>query len=165
MSEVQNNFQKSTTEDEARYLLFRVGEEVYGTPLLGVREVVEPQVCKKIPNTVPYFKGLINIRGEIVGVIDLRTRFQQTVDDEGTALIVFDTEAGAVGALVDQVDSVMSIKENIIDRNPNISSAVPMEFLIGIAKLDEQLVSLIDLNKTLGNEELSQLRGSKMSAA
>lgn len=150
---------------EARYLLFKVGEEVYGTPLLGVREVVEPQPCKKMPNTVNYFKGLINIRGEIVGVIDLRTRFNQSDDVEGKALIVFDTEAGAVGALVDQVDSVLAIAENVIEKNPNVGSVVPIEYVVGIAKLNEMLVSLIDLNKTLGMEELSQLRNTKLNAA
>ncbi|MFK8136967.1 MAG: chemotaxis protein CheW [Bdellovibrionales bacterium] len=155
----------SVAGTDARYLLFRVGEELYGTPLLGVREVVEPQACKKMPNTVPYFKGLINIRGEIVGVIDLRIRFSQSAEDEGAALIVFDTDAGAVGALVDQVDSVLAITEDIIDKNPNVGSMVPVEFLVGIAKLEDKLVSLVDLNKTLGNEELSQLRTTKLSAS
>lgn len=153
------------TGAEARYLLFKVGDEVYGTPLLGVREVVEPQACKKMPNTVKYFKGLINIRGEIVGVIDLRTRFSQDDSDAGKALIVFDTEAGAVGALVDQVDSVIAIQENVIEKNPNVGSVVPIDYVVGIAKLNDMLVSLIDLNKTLGNEELSQLRNTKLSAA
>lgn len=153
------------TGAEARYLLFKVGDEVYGTPLLGVREVVEPQPTKKMPNTVKYFKGLINIRGEIVGVIDLRSRFSQPDDVEGKALIVFDTDAGAVGALVDQVDSVLAIPENVIESNPNVGSVVPIDYVVGIAKLNEMLVSLIDLNKTLGNEELSQLRSTKLSAA
>ena len=153
------------TGAEARYLLFKVGDEVYGTPLLGVREVVEPQPCKKMPNTVKHFKGLINIRGEIVGVIDLRTRFIQPDEREGKALIVFDTEAGAVGALVDQVDSVIAIPDEVIDRNPNVGSMVPIEYVVGIAKLEELLVSLIDLNKTLGTEELSQLRSTKLTAA
>ena len=118
-----------------------------------------------MPNTVKYFKGLINIRGEIVGVIDLRTRFSQDDSDAGKALIVFDTEAGAVGALVDQVDSVIAIQENVIEKNPNVGSVVPIDYVVGIAKLNDMLVSLIDLNKTLGNEELSQLRNTKLSAA
>ncbi len=153
------------TEDADRYLLFSVGDELYGTPLLGVREVVEPQTAKPIPNTVKFFTGVINIRGQIVGVIDLRIRFGVAPDEEGgRAMIVFDTENGPIAALVDQVESVVNIPDDLINRRPNLKTEVSTEFLIGIGQYSERLVTLIDLNKTLSAEDLAFLRASKLTA-
>lgn len=144
-----------TSEDEIRYLLFRLGGELYGTPLLGIREVVEPQDPKPVPNTVPYFSGVINIRGQVVGVLDLRQRFQHACDKHsGMALMVFDTEAGPLGALVDRIEAVVPIPDTNIEKKPNVRTTVPLEFLIGIGNQEGKLVTLVDLNRILGREEL-----------
>jgi purine-binding chemotaxis protein CheW len=152
----QKQFDPSLEAD--RYLIFRLGHELYGTPLLGVREVVENQPAKSVPNTVPHFKGVINIRGQIVGVIDLRMRFDHpAAETPNTALMVFETNSGPMAALVDKVESVVKIEEQYIVRRPNVRSMRSLEFLIGIAQDDGRLVTLVDLNKTLGNEELKAL--------
>ncbi len=141
--------------EENRYLLFSLGKEMFGTPLLGVREVVEPLTPKPVPNTRPFFTGVINIRGEIVGVMDLRARFQQIHKGEaGQAMMVFETATGTEAALVDKIEAVAKISVKNIERQPNIKSSVPAEYLLGIAKEGERLVTLLDLKKVLEEQEV-----------
>jgi purine-binding chemotaxis protein CheW len=142
-------------DDDARYLLFKVGGELYGTPLLGVREVVEPQEAKPLPNTAPFFSGVINLRGQVVGVVDLRKRFECEVKKHpGMALMVFDTDSGPLAALVDEIECVVQIPPAHIESKPAVRSHVGLDYLLGVGNHDGRLVSLIDLNRVLGNEEL-----------
>lgn len=151
-------------ENKDKYLLFRVGDELFGVPLMGVREVVEPQKIKPIPNTVEHFSGVINIRGEIVGVIDLRIRFNQPLEDNPLmAMIIFESAVGPMGAIVDEVDSVAVITDDMIDINPNVSSDFSLEFLIGIGKIKEKLITIVNLNEVLGAETLNSLRRTKLN--
>lgn len=151
--------------EEVRYLLFRLGGELYGTPLLGVREVVEPQPCKPVPNTAPHFKGVINVRGRIVGLADLRIRFgYEPVASPQLALLLFETESGPIAAVVDAVETVLRIDEKDIETRPNIRAQVPTEFLIGIANLQGRLVTLIDLGRSLVAEDIVAIRQSKLVA-
>ncbi|MEN9845367.1 MAG: hypothetical protein RIS36_514 [Pseudomonadota bacterium] len=142
-------------DDDARFLLFRIGGQLYGTPLLGIREVVEPQEPKPIPNTVSFFSGVINLRGQVVGVIDLRKRFGcEALPVPRRALMVFATESGPLGALVDEIESVVKIPAAKIESKAVIRTQVPADYFIGIGNQDGRLISLIDLNKVLGTEEL-----------
>ena len=146
-------------EEEDRYLLFKLGSELYGSPLLGIREVVEPQETKSIPNTSKFFVGVINIRGKIVGVVDLRVRLNlEEKSSREMALLVFDTEAGPMAGLVDKVEAVVRIANSEIEKKPSVKSTVPLNFMIGIAKEHERLVTLLDLNRMLGNDDLVQLK-------
>ncbi len=154
---MHNEIQEDTGEEQ-KYILFRLGEELYGTPLLDVREVVEPIEPKPIPNTVRWFRGVINIRGEIVGVVDLRARFGQSTElTAGRALMIFSTAVGPLAGLVDKVDSVARIPESDIERHPNVMSVVGQQYLLGIGKLTDRLVTLIDLARVLGEEDLRQI--------
>ncbi len=142
-------------QEENRYLIFSLGREMFGTPLLGVREVVEPLPPKPVPNTRPFFTGVINIRGEIVGVMDLRARFQQNQKTEpGQAMMVFETLTGTEAALVDKIEAVAKIPERNIERQPNVKSNIPADYLLGVAKEGERLVTLIDLRKVLEEQEV-----------
>jgi len=150
---------RNLPEDDTRFLLFRVGGELYGTPLLGVREVVEPQQPKPIPNTVPFFSGVINLRGQVVGVVDLRKRFGcEATQHPRMALMVFATDSGPLGALVDEIECVTKIPDSNIESEAIVRTHVPADYLIGIGNQDGRLISLIDLNKILGTEELKSTR-------
>lgn len=140
---------------ENRYLLFEVGKELYGTPLLDVREVVEYQEPKFMPNMVSHFVGVINIRGSIVGVIDLRKRFGEKTDGNAkTAMLVSDTPQGTIAAIVDRVDSVISIEQSMIDEKPPVITSVKQEYLTGVAKAKDRLVTIVELQRILGDENL-----------
>lgn len=141
---------------KSRYLLFKVGKEVFGTPLLQVREIVKPQPLKLVPNTVDHFKGIINLRGEVVGVIDLGEKFgiephPSSIDQ---ALIVFDTKMGPLATVVDYIESVSHIPDQDIETDPAIYSHVPLDYLIGVGKMDGQLIYLVTLQSVLRDEEL-----------
>ena len=88
------------------------------------------------------------MRGEIVGVLDLRLRFKRQVDESPTnAFVVFETEIGPIAGIVDKIESVVNLPPSEIEENPNISTSVPRDFLIGVGKIKENLVTLIDLAK------------------
>ena len=145
-------------DDDARYLLFRVGGQLYGTPLLGIREVVEPQETKPLPNTVSFFSGVINVRGQVIGVVDLRKRFGcEATKHQRMALMVFDTESGSLAALVDEIECVVQIPPAQIEAKPVVRSHVSVDYLLGIGNQDGRLISLIDLNRVLGSEELKSV--------
>jgi purine-binding chemotaxis protein CheW len=149
--------------DENKYIIFCLNEELYGTRLLEVREVVEPMPIKTVPNTVSYFEGVCNLRGQIIGVISLKSRFGIDKDtDAQNIMFVFDTESGAIAATVDKIMTVTAVPPTDIERNPNIVSNIPQRFISGIAKVNDRLVTLIDLRQILSSEELIQLEQSKM---
>lgn len=148
-----------------KFLLFYLGKELYGVPLLQVTEVVEPQKYKSIPNTVKHFCGVINLRGQIIGVVDLRKKF--SIDDlqgeNRSAFIVFNSEGGKMAVIADKVLAVAQISEKDIDKNPNVSTEIPLDYLIGVGTYKEDLVNLIDLSKLLGEEEIKSYRSSKLN--
>lgn len=144
--------------EENRYLLFRLGNDVYATPLLAVREVVEAMIPQSVPDADKGFLGVIEIRGQVVGVEDLRIKFGHPLTtNPHLALLVFDTDNGPKAALVDKVESVQRIPGNLIDKQPNISSRGVGSYIQGIARINNQLITLIDLitcltgNKTISN--------------
>ena len=143
-------------DDESRYLLFWLGDELFGTPLLGVREVVELQKIKPIPHTVKSYVGVINIRGEIVGTIDLRMQFDLPVtESRAAAMMVFDTTGGPIAAIADRLDGVVHIGPDEIDNSPRIQAKVPMEYLLGVGKWQDKMVTLINLGNVLDAQEIA----------
>ena len=142
--------------EEDRFFIFQLGEELCGTPLLGVREVIQAQEVKPVPDTKPYFVGMVNIRGQIIGVIDLRLRYNhQAVDSDQKAFAVFETRRGTVAAIVDRVDSVSSISNSDIDRSNSVLTGISPEYLLGVAHVKSRLVTLLDLNRLLGDEVIA----------
>jgi purine-binding chemotaxis protein CheW len=132
--------------EENRYLLFRLGNDVYATPLLTVREVVEAVKPQSVPDAEKGFLGVIEIRGQVVGVEDLRIKFGHPLSiNPHLALLVFDTENGPKAALVDKVESVQRISSNLIDKKPNINSTGVNNYIQGIARINSQLITLVDL--------------------
>lgn len=156
MSE-QNNTENVELKDD-RFILFMVGKELYGTPLLDVREVVEYQEPKYMPNMVKHFSGVINIRGAIVGVLDLRKRFnEEDKVSKTTTMLVCDTPQGAIAAVVDKVDSVANITDQSIDKKPPIVSTVTQDYLVGVGKVKDRLVTIVQLYKLLSDEKLVKM--------
>ncbi len=143
------------TENELKYLIFRIEDELYGSPLLSIREVLEYQKPKHMPNMVHYFSGVINVRGAIVGVIDLRLKMNCPNNNTNrTAMLLCDTERGTIAAIVDSVDCVHEFHENEIEKKPAIQSKMPLDYLIGVAKKENQLITIVDLHNLMTQEEL-----------
>ena len=141
--------------NENRYLLFYVGTEVYGAPLLDVKEVIEYQEQKPVPNMVSHFTGVINLRGAIVGVIDLRKKFGVPTEiTRMTTMLICETKQGMLAAIIDRVESVNVISSDMIDANPPVVTHVKADYLAGIARLTDRLVTLVNLKNFISDENL-----------
>ena len=146
-----------------QFLLFTVGGTYFATPLLSVQEVLEEISPTTIPNTVPHFRGVFNLRGEVVGTVDLRDKFE--VDDSSAEseakYLIFKTANGVFAAVVDQVSAVIYVAADLLDKDPAIKIKAPKKFLIGVAKLGEQMVTVIDLAALLTEEDVIALKNFK----
>ncbi len=150
-------------QEQHKYVIFRLHNDLYGSKLLDVREVVENLPTKKVPNTVHAFQGICNLRGQIIGVVDLRIRFDLPTEDSflRPVLMVFESDTGAIAALVDQIVSVTEIPETHIEKKPNIVCAIPSQYIHGIGKFQNKLVTLIDIKTVLSHEDLLKVSQSK----
>jgi purine-binding chemotaxis protein CheW len=143
------------TSNDNKYLIYSIGGESYGSPLLTVREVLEYQKPKFMPNMASHFSGVINVRGAIVGIVDLRSKFSLSNDvNRKTAMLLCDTPNGPIAAVVDQVDCVAGFAENEIEVKPPVQPRMSQDYLLGVAKMKSNLVTLVDLNKLLSDENL-----------
>lgn len=138
-----------------KYLIYKVGSELYASPLLSIREVIEYQKPKFMPNMVDYFSGVVNVRGVIVGVVDLRDKFHCNNEIKSrTAMLLCDSDRGPLASVVDSVESVIELNEENFDRNPPVKSNVDQSYLLGVAKFNQGLVTVIDLLSIVKEEQL-----------
>ena len=141
-----------------KYLIYQLGNEHFTTPLIEVREVIEYRSAKPIPQTSAFFKGVINIRGEIIGVLDLRERLGLKGSDQPMAQLVFETANGPLAAIVDVVHSVTIINDADLERRPAVHSGqADRDYFAGIAKVDGRMLTVISLRKILSPEQLVDL--------
>ncbi len=148
------------------YFLFTLGTEVYGTKLAKIRELLEPGVVRPVPGMVDCFEGLMNVRGEIIAVVDLRKRFQISYGlDDLNILIVFDTPHGPIAGRVDRALKVTRIADESITKQPNMATPIPREYLLGAAEYEGKIVAFIDLELVLSRSELSLIQTSVQNVA
>jgi purine-binding chemotaxis protein CheW len=143
------------SDQENRWLLYCLGSELYGSRLLDVKEVIKISPIKSVPFMVNYFKGIINLRGQIVSVIDLRMKFDIQHSPTGKELIILvESHDGIIGAIIDNLDCVAKIDPSDIDSHPAIETRIPAEFFLGIGKMRDRLVNLVDIAKCLNKDEM-----------
>ncbi len=149
--------------DHHKYVVFEIGQELYGTQLLSVREVVEELPIKPLPNTIQAFRGVCNLRGQIVGVLDLAQLFNiKNSRAERPLLMVFDAVNGALAATVDGIKEVSVIMPSDIDAASGVVMGADQRFIKGIGKLRNRLVTLIDLKAALSQQQLYEIGQSKI---
>ena len=149
--------------ENLQHLTFVLGQESYAVDILCVEEIKSGETITPIPRTPEYIKGVMNLRGAIVPVVDLRERFhikpstQRPVD----VVIILNIEARegrrTVGAIVDDVADVLSISEKDIKPSPDLGSKISIEFIKGIVTADEDVVIVLNENRLFSLEELSRL--------
>lgn len=145
-----------------KYLTFKLGDEEYGVQILKVREIIGLMDITKVPQMPGYVKGVINLRGKVIPVIDLRAKFCLPEVDytDQTCIIVIDV-GGMVGTIVDSVQEVADISGEEIEPPPPMSSEVNSEIILGLAKSKENVKILLDIDKVL---DAHQLQGALESA-
>jgi len=152
------NEDNSAIDSADKYLIYQLGADYFATPLIEVREVIEFRPAKPIPHTSPFFKGVINIRGEIVGVLDLRERLNIQGAAQPIAELIFETENGPLAAVVDRVHSVTVIQDSDLERRPALHSLnSDRAYFLGVAKVEDRLLTVVSLRKILTPEQLVDL--------
>ena len=160
-AEYGNTFSGQAVEQDGKYLQFELGGEFYGVDILKVREINGMMDITAVPRTPVFLKGLINLRGKVVPVIDLRLKFglAEADYDERTSIIVIEFQSiyGQVqmGILVDTVSEVVSISSADIEPAPNFGSRMKSEYIKGMAKARGRVVIILDIDLILTDEELT----------
>ncbi|WP_407921322.1 chemotaxis protein CheW [Candidatus Nitrospira nitrosa] len=144
------------TTDGSQFLTFNLGEELYGVDILRVQEIKGYTAVTKIPNTPSHIKGVLNLRGTIVPIIELRTKFNmQTIDYTAfTVIIVVVVRDKVMGLVVDAVSDVLNIDKKDIQPPPQFGAKVDVSFLNGIGKSNDKLVALLDMDRLLLDDEM-----------
>lgn len=151
--------------DTTQLVVFTLTGEEYGVEILGVRRIIKAEVITIIPNAPDFLKGVINLRSQIIGVIDLKKRFLLKRDEEHISKHILIVEAGnsTYGLLVDEVTEILRLAKDDIKPAPQIiTEKLGAEFVKGVGTVGDKLVILLDLEKVLSEKELIEL--SKMSA-
>ena len=155
----------STTAEEAatgkviQFVTFILKDETYGINVMQVQEVLRVTEIAPVPGAPNYVLGIINLRGNVVTVIDTRGRFglPSTEVDDSSRIIVIESEKQVVGILVDAVSEVVELRSNEIEVVPNVGNDESSRYIQGIATREDSLLILVDLNKLLTNEEWAEI--------
>lgn len=145
--------------DERQYVSFILAEEEYGVPILKVQEIIRYTELTRVPHSSEYVEGVLNLRGRVIPVIDLRKRFNlpQVERDKNTRIVVVEVEERTVGIIVDGVREVLQVNRKDIEPAPPLGSRVKAEFIEGMAKVDDRLMILLQIDKILSSEEMVAL--------
>ena len=138
---------------------FKIAEEEFGVDILKVQEIIRMMPITKVPNSPYFVEGVINLRGKVIPVIDMRKRFgmPEAEHDNQTRIKVMDLQGQVVGFVVDAVSEVLRIKESTVEPPPPVVAGVGSEYMRGVGKLEDRLLILLDLDKLLSEEEMNAL--------
>jgi len=138
---------------------FRVGKETFGVPISMVHEIVRVPDITAVPDAPDYIEGVINLRGKIVSIVDLRKRFSEreiTVHKKNRILVV-EVEKKMVGLIVDAASEVLKLPVSQVENPPNVFEEGELNYVTGVGKFNDRLIILVDLNKILQKGELKRL--------
>lgn len=147
------------TDPVYQLVTFHLEDETYGINVMHVQEVLRVTEIAPVPGAPPYVLGIINLRGNVVTVIDTRSRFGLPPRDidEASRIVIIESENQVVGILVDSVAEVVELRGSEIDSAPNVGNEDSSKFIQGVATRDNNLLIVVDLNKLLSEEEWDQV--------
>jgi purine-binding chemotaxis protein CheW len=145
---------------EVKVIVFQLKDEEYGIPVQQVRSIEKMQHITRVPRTAPYVKGVINLRGVVTPIIDLRTRFEleEHAYTDSTRMIIVALDQMEVGLIVDAANDVIDIPISSIEPRPEVVGNVEVEYINGVAKVDKRLIILLNLEKVLTQQDENSLQ-------
>jgi purine-binding chemotaxis protein CheW len=152
--------QMQKKDDELLQLVtFSIGEEEFGVDILKVQEIIRTMEITKVPRAQDFVEGVINLRGKVIPIIDLRRRFglDSKEHDKHTRIIVIEINNMIVGFVVDSVSEVLRIPAGTVEPPPPVVAGLESEYISGVGKLQDRLLILLDLDKLLSNEDMEAL--------
>ena len=151
---------KLTKSHEGKYLTFVLGTEEYGIEILKVREIIGIMDITSVPQTPDYMKGVINLRGKVIPVIDLRLKFAMTEEEytQETCTIVVEVNSSLIGIIVDTVSEVVDVGSEEIEDTPQFGHGIDTDFITGLGKVKGKIIILLDIEKVMSTEELEMVK-------
>ena len=156
-----------TERDVQQYLTFMIGAEEYAVSLLKVKEIIEYDTITEVPKTPEWVRGVINLRGSVVPVIDLAVKFRQSPSVAGklTCIVITEVEcegeATVMGVMADSVRQVIDLKPQEIEEPPSFGTRVKVDYLLGMARAGKKFCLILDTEKVLSTNELLELPDSE----
>ena len=158
---------KALTALAGKYLTFKLDAEEFGLEILKVQEIIKMMGVTKVPRTPAFVRGVINLRGKVIPVVDLRLKFEMERREETdkTCIIVVTVRRGGgavvMGILVDEVSEVLDVAGGSIEPAPEFGVSVDTSFILGMGKVGERVVTLMDVNRVLSGEDVAVVAGLK----
>ena len=151
--------QKKQDDQLLQLVTFSIGEEEFGVNILKVQEIIRTMEITKVPRAPDFVEGVINLRGKVIPIIDLRRRFGLAPrgHDKNTRIIVIEMSGIIVGFVVDAVSEVLRIPKSTVEPAPPVVAGVDADYISGVGKLEDRLLILLDLDKLLSSEDLDML--------
>jgi len=162
-NEVMDQAVKAITIKTGKYLTFSLKEEEYGVGILKVKEIIGMMPVTSVPRTPDFVKGVINLRGKVIPVVDLRLKFaMESIDyTDRTCIIVVEIDSDAatvlIGIVVDAVSEVLNINGGEIEETPQFGTSLNTEYILGMAKMEGGVKILLDIDRVLSQDEVTQL--------
>ncbi|MDP5032718.1 MAG: chemotaxis protein CheW [Paraglaciecola sp.] len=160
MSNNKNPSNKVTAGDDVlQWVTYKLGEETYGINVMQVQEVLRYTEIAPVPGAPDYVLGIINLRGNVVTVIDTRSRFGLPSSEisDNSRIVIIESDEQVVGIMVDSVAEVVYLRSSEIDSAPNVGTEESAKFIQGVSNRDGQLLILVDLNKLLNDDEWDEI--------
>lgn len=161
----------AVADDHQQYLTFMLGGEVFAVGILGIKEIIEYGQLTAVPRLPEFIRGVINLRGAVVPVIDLGARFGKQITNitRRTCIVIIEVSEGGekhdVGMMVDAVNEVLEIPASQIEPPPSFGAAIRADFIEGMGKVNERFVIILDIDKVLSVDEISELAGGVVAEA
>lgn len=143
--------------EDRQFVTFAIGNETYGVNVTRVQEIIGMTQITHVPNALSFMKGVINLRGSVVPVIDMRIKFHMPTKeyDASTVIIIVEVQGRLVGMIVDAVSDVAKIPISSIQDTPQFSTRIDTSFLEGIGQIDELLVIILDVERIMSSDEIA----------
>jgi purine-binding chemotaxis protein CheW len=154
MTEAEDAKLKAQAGEELLQLVsFKIGEEEFGVDILKVQEINRMIAVTRVPNAPNYVEGVINLRGKVIPVVDLRTRLglARKEHDKNTRIIVVELSGKVIGFVVDAVSEVLRIPKSVTEPPPDVVNGMNADYITAVGKLEDRLLTLLDLDKILTN--------------
>jgi purine-binding chemotaxis protein CheW len=145
--------------DLLQLVTFSIGGEEFGVEILTVHEIIRSMEITKVPNAPHFVEGVINLRGKVIPIVDLRRRFslESRKHDKDTRIIVIEIKNMIIGFVVDSVSEVLRIPSSTVEPPPPVVAGIESEYISGVGKLEDKLLILLDLDKLLSGHEQEML--------
>lgn len=151
---------KQSADELLQLVSFKIGDEEFGVDILKVQEINRMLQVTRVPNAPDYVDGVINLRGKVIPIIDLRTRLNmpRKEHDKDTRIVVVELSGRVVGFVVDAVSEVLRIPKSVTEPPPSVVSGIDAEYITAVGKLEDRLLILLDLERILSAEENQRLK-------